>query len=89
MQQKIQKRFFVSEIIASELVSLNCNYKEQNTFHRQPICWQAVSGFCMPIRETFSNSISLPVIDELDKGAVMQISIVFEPVHHIACRSIL
>ena len=38
MQQKIQKKFFVSEIIASELVSLNCPYEEQDTFHRQPMC---------------------------------------------------
>ena len=37
MQQKIEKKFFVSEIIASELVSLNCPYEEQDTFHRQPI----------------------------------------------------
>ena len=38
MQQKIQKKFFVSEIIASELVSLNCLYEEQDTFHWQPMC---------------------------------------------------
>ena len=38
MQQKIEKKFFVSEIIASELVSLNCPYEEQHTFHRQPMC---------------------------------------------------
>ena len=38
MQQKIPKKFFVSEIIASELVSLNCPYDEQDTFHRQSMC---------------------------------------------------
>ena len=38
MQQKTEKTFFVSEIIASELVSLNCLYEEQDTFHRQPMC---------------------------------------------------
>ena len=38
MQQKNEKIFFVSEIIASELVSLNCPYEEQDTFHRQPMC---------------------------------------------------
>ena len=37
MQQKIQKKFFVSEIIACELVSLNCPYKEQDTFHPHPV----------------------------------------------------
>ena len=38
MQQKNEKIFFVSEIIASELVSLNCPYDEQDTFHRQSVC---------------------------------------------------
>ena len=33
MKQKIEKNFFVSKIIASELVSLNCLYQEQDTFH--------------------------------------------------------
>ena len=86
MQQKIQKSFFVSEIIASELVSLNCLYEETDTFRRQPMCYKAVPRFCMSIRETFSNSISLAVIDEYDKGAVMQISTVLGHVYHVACR---
>ena len=38
MQQKIEKKFFVSQIIASELVSLNCHYEEQDTFRPQPMC---------------------------------------------------
>ena len=38
MQQKIEKMFFVSQIIASELVSLNCHYEEQDTFYRPPMC---------------------------------------------------
>ena len=38
MQQKIEKNFFVSEAIASELVSLNCAYEEQDTFHQQVMC---------------------------------------------------
>ena len=38
MQQKAEKSFFYSEIIASQLVSLNCPYEEQETSHRQPMC---------------------------------------------------
>ena len=38
MQQEIEKKFFFSEIMASELVSLNCLYQEQDTFHQQPMC---------------------------------------------------
>ena len=38
MTQKMQKKFFISETITSEFVSLNCPYEEQDTFHRQPMC---------------------------------------------------
>ena len=38
MQQNIEKKFFVSQMPAFELVSLNCLYYEQNTFHWEPIC---------------------------------------------------
>ena len=31
MEKKIQKKFFVFDIITSELVALNCLYQEQNT----------------------------------------------------------
>ena len=31
----MEKKSFVSEIIVSELVALNCVYKEDNTSHRQ------------------------------------------------------
>ena len=34
MQQKTEKKVFVSEIIASEFVSLNCPDEKQDTFHR-------------------------------------------------------
>ena len=36
MQKKNEKRFFLSEIITSELVSLNCPYEEQDIFRQQP-----------------------------------------------------
>ena len=35
MQKKIQKKFLVSEIIASEMIALNCLYFEENTCHGQ------------------------------------------------------
>ena len=33
MQKKIQKKFLVSEIIASEMAAVNCLYYEGNTCH--------------------------------------------------------
>ena len=38
MKEKIDKNFFVTKIIASELVSLNCLYLEMDTFHRESMC---------------------------------------------------
>ena len=35
MQQETDKKFFLSEIIASELVTLKCPYEEQDTFDGQ------------------------------------------------------
>ena len=35
MQKKILKKFLVSEIIASEMATVNCLYYERNTCHGQ------------------------------------------------------
>ena len=35
MQKKIQEKFLVSEIIASEMAAVNCLYNEGNTCHGQ------------------------------------------------------
>ena len=45
--------------------------------------------FCMSIRETFSNSIDLAVINESDKGDVMHIWTVLGHLPHVASRSFL
>ena len=38
MQKKIEKKFFVSAIKESQLLSLSCSSEEQDTFYRQPMC---------------------------------------------------
>ena len=38
MQPEIAKSGFLSGIIPSEFVSLNCPYEEQDAFHQQPMC---------------------------------------------------
>ena len=43
----------------------------------------------MLIRETFSNTISSPVTNEYDKGAVMKIWTLLGHVYHIAYQTIL
>ena len=37
MKKEIEKKFFVFEIIESELVALNCLYQEENTCHRHSV----------------------------------------------------
>ena len=53
------------------------------------MCLQAVPRFGMSRRKTFSNTISMPVTNEYDKGAVMQISTVLVHIYHVACQKIL
>ena len=43
----------------------------------------------MLIRETFPNSIELAVINEYDKGTVMQISTVLVYVYDVACHTVV
>ena len=88
MQQKIQKKFFLFETIASELVTLNCLYKEENTWHRHSVCWETVLRFSMSLTETFCKSIAFTVINKYGKGAAMQISTMFGHVYHVAFRKI-
>ena len=38
MENKIEKKLFVFEMISSELVALNCLYSEENTPHQQSMC---------------------------------------------------
>ena len=46
MQRKTEKKCFASEIIVSELVTLNCLYKEDNTSHRQSMSEQTLLRIC-------------------------------------------
>ena len=48
-----------------------------------------VPRFFMLIRGTFSNSIDLAVINELDKGDVMQIWTVLGHLYHLASRTVV
>ena len=69
--------FFVSEIIATEDVAVNCLYKWVNTCDRQLMSWQTLLKFCISLRETSPNWIVFTVSIKFDKGAVVQISTVF------------
>ena len=64
MQKKIQKKFFVFDIIASELVVLNCLYQADNACHWLSICKQTDLGFYVSLKEISSSATTLTVINE-------------------------
>ena len=66
-KKKMPKMFFVSEIIASENVAINCLCSEDNTSHRQCMRYQAVLRFYIWFRETFSTWIVFTGIKKYGK----------------------
>ena len=58
MHKKIKKKFFVFEIIASELIALNCFYSEENTCHRESVCYQTVLRFSISVTKSFCKRIA-------------------------------
>ena len=63
MQKKIQKKFLVSQIIASEMAAVNCLYCEGNACHNKSVRSETVLRPCMSVREIFSNAISITMIN--------------------------
>ena len=49
------------------------------------MCEQTVLRFCISLRVTFSNSISIAVINRYNTGAAVQIGTVFERTYRVAC----
>ena len=71
---KIEKKYFVSYIIAFELAAVNSHHYEENTYHQQLICKQTVLRFPMSLRVKFSNPIYLRVMKKSDKSVLLMIS---------------
>ena len=63
MQKKIEKKFLVSEIIASEMAAVNCLYYEGNACHNKSMRSKTVLRLCMSVREIFSNAIAFTMIN--------------------------
>ena len=72
MQQKIQKKYFASEIMAFEIVAGNSAYCCRNNCHRQVMREQRVLRYFIRLKVTFSNSIYLELTwKEGNSGAVL------------------
>ena len=63
MQKKIEKKFLVSQIIASEIAAVNCLYYEGNACHNKSMRSETVLRLCMSVREIFSNAIAFKLIN--------------------------
>ena len=63
MQKKFQKKFLVSEIIASEMAAVNCLYYEGNACHNKSMRSETVLRLFMSVREIFSNAIAFTMIN--------------------------
>ena len=63
MQKKIQQKFLVSQIIASEMAAVNCLYYEGNACHNKSMRSETVLRLSMSVREIFSNAIAFTMIN--------------------------
>ena len=78
MEQKIQKKFFVFQIIAFELGVANSHNLERDTCHQMFICSKTTLRFDLTLGETFCKLNSLGMRKKQDKSALMEISQVFQ-----------
>ena len=62
MQKKIEQKFLVSQIIASEMAAVNCLYYEGNACHNKSMRSETVLRLCISVREIFSNAIAFTMI---------------------------
>ena len=75
--------------IPSEYLAFNCLYLPDNACHRQSMGEQTVLGFCVLVKETFSNAPTLKVFNKYCKGSAIQIAEVFRPIFHVVCLRVL
>ena len=62
-KKKIEKKFLVSEILASEMAAVNCLYYQGNTCHGQSICYQTVLRLCISVTKIFCNAVAFTAIN--------------------------
>ena len=67
MQKKIEKKFLVSEIMASEMAAVNCLYYEGNACHNKSMGSETVLRLCMSVREIFCYPIAFIDINKYAK----------------------
>ena len=72
MEQQNQKIFLVLNIIAFESRTINSHTLEQDTCHWQSMYYETPLGFKISLREIFSESGSLRVMEKYYGSALMK-----------------
>ena len=83
MQRKFQKILRAFEISAFKHVSGTFLNSDENTFYRQSSYYQTVLRFHISLKETFSNSICVALIECYNDRAAVLISAVFVAHQHV------
>ena len=73
MRQKSQKRFSVLKIIAFESGTTNSHNRKQDICHWQPMCYETTIKLNISLREIFSKSDCLGVMEKYEESALMHI----------------
>ena len=63
MEKKIEKKFLLSEIIASEMAAVNCLYYEGYTCQASQCVKETALRLFISVRESFSNAIPFTMIN--------------------------
>ena len=77
MHEKILKKSLLFEIKAFEFVLRKSAFSDGNTCHRESTCYQTLWKFQMWLRQTFSNSIYLEVVEKEENSDAVLTSAVF------------
>ena len=88
MQQRFEKLTLFFKIISCQLFKGISLCYQENTCDRPSMFSQTVLTFWILFREIFSNSICLGIMENSDKGAPVQISVVFGTREHVDSRRV-
>ena len=89
MQEKIQKKLFVFEIIASRIGCVKLSLLRRE-YLSSAVNVLTNSYKALHLTKTdFFHSIAFQMISKYGSSAVVQIATVFEPVYHVACQWVL
>ena len=88
MEQEIEKKFFVFQILAFELGVANSRNIENYTCHGHSICSKIPLRFNLTLGDTFSKSTSPRMMKKHDTSTLMEFSQVFGTFSHADCQSV-